>query len=360
MLKRLSIKNFQSHESTDLDFSTGVNVLVGSSDSGKSAALRALCWLATNRPRGTNFIRHGSDGDCQVDLETDTGVISRLRSKTSNAYMLDGESLEAMGAEVPKPIADLLNLADINMSGQFDGHFLLADSPGAIAKAVNDAAHLEEAETCAANLASQHKVALAEVKTLQARQAVINSDLRHFDSLPGYRVALEAAIALDGSLERIRTVLAGLNVVMFDIRDSTAAIAALGEPMDWQGACAKAESLVAKKDVDYQRLDQLEAVMQRLDQTDEELSALPEIDGVLLEAATALDGERRMLRARMDALDILLNNIDDAGCRINLADRDGRAAEAAYNEGLAELTICPTCGQDLDEKAKKTVLENAR
>ena len=360
MLKRLSIKNFQSHESTDLDFSTGVNVLVGSSDSGKSAALRALCWLATNRPRGTNFIRHGSNGECVVTLVTDTGTVSRVRSKSANAYMLDGSPLEAMGAEVPKQIADLLNLAEINIAGQFDGHFLLADSPGAIAKAVNDAAHLEEAETCAANLASQHKATLADIKSLQAHQTAVNGDLRRFDNLPEYRAALAAAIALDGNLERIRGILAGLSVLADSIRSSTSAITALGTPGDWQGVCVEAENLVVKNETDYQRLDRLGAIVRRLAQTDEELLALPEIDGVLLESAAVLDGERRAIRARLDSLDILLNDIDDAGCRICLADRDGRAAEAAYNKGLAELTTCPTCGQDLDEKAKKAVLENAR
>jgi len=61
VVEKITIKNFQSHEETELQFSSGVNVIVGSSDSGKSAILRALKWVVQNKPSGTAFFTEGSD-----------------------------------------------------------------------------------------------------------------------------------------------------------------------------------------------------------------------------------------------------------------------------------------------------------
>ena len=55
MLKSISIKNYQSHKETDLTFNEGVNVITGTSDSGKTAILRSLSWLINNRPSGDAF-----------------------------------------------------------------------------------------------------------------------------------------------------------------------------------------------------------------------------------------------------------------------------------------------------------------
>ena len=49
MIKRITIDGFQSHENTVVDLVNGLNILTGSSDSGKTAVLmgfREIGWLA--------------------------------------------------------------------------------------------------------------------------------------------------------------------------------------------------------------------------------------------------------------------------------------------------------------------------
>ena len=58
MIKQINIKNFQSHKSTQLKLDPGVNVIVGSSDSGKTAIIRAYLWVVDNRPLGNAFVSH--------------------------------------------------------------------------------------------------------------------------------------------------------------------------------------------------------------------------------------------------------------------------------------------------------------
>jgi len=65
MIKTLSIQNYQSHKDSTLEFDPGVNVIVGSTDSGKTAIIRALRWLIWNRPNGDSF-RSTWGGDTKV------------------------------------------------------------------------------------------------------------------------------------------------------------------------------------------------------------------------------------------------------------------------------------------------------
>jgi exonuclease SbcC len=81
-IKRLVIDNFQSHQHTEVEFGSGLNVVVGPSDFGKSALVRALRWVLYNEPRGANFIRAGAKV-CKVKVEMDEGaIVTRLRSTT--------------------------------------------------------------------------------------------------------------------------------------------------------------------------------------------------------------------------------------------------------------------------------------
>ena len=56
MIKSVELKNFQSHNQSRLEFCDGVNIIVGASDSGKSAILRGLFWVLYNNPNGTGRI----------------------------------------------------------------------------------------------------------------------------------------------------------------------------------------------------------------------------------------------------------------------------------------------------------------
>ncbi|WP_035425703.1 AAA family ATPase, partial [Halalkalibacterium ligniniphilum] len=60
-INTVRLENFQSHLDTSIDFSTGLNVIVGQSDSGKTSILRAIRWVLYNQPRGTDFMRVGAD-----------------------------------------------------------------------------------------------------------------------------------------------------------------------------------------------------------------------------------------------------------------------------------------------------------
>lgn len=96
-------QNFQSLETFDLDIS-GLTVLVGPSNKGKSAVFRALRGLFRNE-LPVEFIRTGSSG-LELTATVDGKVITARRtSKGSTQYEIDGKEFKKLAKTVPPELA---------------------------------------------------------------------------------------------------------------------------------------------------------------------------------------------------------------------------------------------------------------
>ena len=109
MIKDLSLENFQSHKKSSLEFSEGVNVIIGSSDSGKSSIIRSLQWVLFNRPSGDSF-RSWWGGITNVVVDG----VSRIKGGSKgleNCYEIGLNRFQAMGQGVPEDVTTVLNLS---------------------------------------------------------------------------------------------------------------------------------------------------------------------------------------------------------------------------------------------------------
>lgn len=160
MIQSLSIRNFQRHRSLDLKLDPRVTTIVGPSDTGKSAIIRALTWVLTNKPRGAEFLRDGAK-QVSVSIKVGKHQVKRSRGK-GNHYFLNGKRFSAFGNEVPKEIAQILNISPLNFQGQHDPSFWFSLSPGDVSKQLNAIVDLSLIDTTLANLASSMRKAKAE------------------------------------------------------------------------------------------------------------------------------------------------------------------------------------------------------
>lgn len=184
MFEKLRIQNFQSHKDTLLEFVPGINVIVGTSDSGKSAVFRALKWLMYNRPTGDSFCSYWSDKETRVELTLDDHMIVRAREKTKQIYELDGLAFTAFKTDVPEEIRVALNMSDVNLQQQFDRPFLLDVSSGEVAQYFNKIAHLENIDR--------------SLKILHQKERVVKQDLgRYTDDKVTVEIKLEKYSMLD-------------------------------------------------------------------------------------------------------------------------------------------------------------------
>jgi exonuclease SbcC len=164
MIKSLSIKNYQSHHNSEFTFHEGVNVVIGSSDSGKTAIIRALRWIINNSPSGDSFRTYGSK-ETDIILKTfDNDLILKTKSNSKNEYKIrynnrhsEPEIFKAFGQGIPKEIQHLLNINNINFQYQLDSPFLLSSSSGEVARILNNTVNLDIIDQCLSSIAKRSR-----------------------------------------------------------------------------------------------------------------------------------------------------------------------------------------------------------
>jgi len=181
MIKTLTIDNFLSHKKTEMEFVPGVNVIVGGTDTGKSAIVRALKWVIENRPTGDSFRSYwGGDTKVVIDVGQEVG---RFRTDKVNQYHLKGLEFNAVKTEVPEEVVQVLNFNAQNLQTQFESHFLLSSTPGAVASYFNQIAHLDKIDLGLSNLQSWIRDLNHSIKNNEEYIQKLDSDLEEFDSL---------------------------------------------------------------------------------------------------------------------------------------------------------------------------------
>jgi exonuclease SbcC len=155
-ISKVIIKNFQSHEDTTLEFNKGLNIIVGESNNGKTAILRAIMWVIDNQPLGTDFIMAGKD-ECSVTIAFDDGTsIKRGRTRKDTGYYdiyyydengtLQRGQYRGFTNAVPIEVANVHQMPKVNITkdiethlnvlSQLDPPFLITESPMVKASAI--------------------------------------------------------------------------------------------------------------------------------------------------------------------------------------------------------------------------------
>lgn len=146
VLSRLDVHNFQSLKDVHLELGL-LTVIVGDSNCGKSATIRALQALASN-VRGTSFITVGSKS-ASVSASSDDFKVTLEKSEGSAAYRLSHVTAPEveytkLAGDTPQEITDILGLEpiregiSINFAGQHDSPFLLTASGSSVARTLGD------------------------------------------------------------------------------------------------------------------------------------------------------------------------------------------------------------------------------
>lgn len=145
MIKRLKVIGFESHEDSEVEFVSGLNFLLGESNSGKSSLIRCLK-LVTDNKFDKDAIRHGH-AFVFVEIETELGIVMVKRGDSLNQYRViefheDGNKVyeyEKVGLVVPEKATRVLGLTSVefgeisdlpNFMFQLDKHYVLSEIDG--------------------------------------------------------------------------------------------------------------------------------------------------------------------------------------------------------------------------------------
>jgi len=349
MIQKLEIENYQSHKNTTLNFSPGVNAIIGQSDSGKTSILRALRWVIENRPGGDAF-RSSWGGKTSVKITTGQNVIERVKDKTTvNTYALStGEedlSFAAMGTSVPEEVQNALNINQINYQNQLDRPFLLDNSPGEVAAHFNKIAHLDVIDVGLRNVKSWISGLTKTISIEEIRVAELEEEQSQYDYLP----AMEKAII---TLETLHAYLYKMSEDFIDFEKLKLSIIKTNSNIDQYANLLSLEPAVlltleqARVIFDKKTIrENLTRSVQNINKTDEEIIAgkgvlklekLVTGTFILIQKEKAVQNEKRLLTGVVSGIKTTTQTL-----KTSITRRDELQKE--FNENFPD--TCPLCGR---------------
>ena len=186
MINYIDIKGWEGHTHSYLEFPPGVSVLIGPTDAGKSAVLRALMGVAFNRPLDKSVINDKAKEYAVTLGLTEGREITRTRNQSGNknTYEMDGSIYKAFGHNPPEDVQTTLNLDhDLNIQAQIDPIFLIQSSPGEVARHFNESAGLDEIDKSMSSLHSRERKLKSEVQQHETRTKELQEQLERYAGL---------------------------------------------------------------------------------------------------------------------------------------------------------------------------------
>jgi DNA repair protein SbcC/Rad50 len=185
MISRISLTNFQIHKKLTLVFSKGVNFLIGETDAGKSAVIRAINLALNNSPRGGEklYKTDTADGPLEITIEDDEkGKITRK----NRAYTINDNpnQLSAFRQERPKAITDIINVNYTNFQFQIDPHFLILETGGNAAKILNSISGLEDQTLIIDEIKKRIESSKRNIRELHADLEINNKKIKDLGYVP--------------------------------------------------------------------------------------------------------------------------------------------------------------------------------
>lgn len=319
MIQQLVIQNFQAHIYTTIDLDKGVNVITGASDAGKSSVLRALLWVIKNRPTGNSIHNWKDNNWTQVAIVTDKGIVIKDRDKGKTSYSLykndeddNPEVFEAFKTDVPSQVQDLLDISDINIQTQHQPYFLLGDSPGEIAKKLNELVGLDIIDSLFKNVNSKITSTKNSIVTTTDLIKELTDQLEEFKNVDEVLEKIELLEERTKKANELEKKIVEADKVVYKMKEAQLDI---DDSKEWLKVKGKYEKI--KREIDAFEANSKKFIEVR--------SLLHDMQGNL--------SSRTLLRERITAL------------------------QERRKKMFSEYKVCPTCGQSIDKKILERMLK---
>ena len=356
MIKSLEINNFQSHERSRLEFNPGVNVIIGSSDNGKTACIRSLRWAIWNKPSG-DAIRSWWGGDTWVRVETEKGYVIRSKDKMDKYILTTYQSnkkgvsheeehtFKAFGTGVPEEISRFFNFSEINLQLQLDSVFLLSKTSGEVAAHFNKIAKLDEIDTSTQNINGWIKRLGNDITYQKQQVKSLSDELTKYDYLEKVEIKLEVLESKTSESRDLKRKRDQLWDLMWEIKDVKSNIDAESEIIVHEKAVNNLLSLIKTRREYQEKRKQLYNLAEDIREIKEEVKqqALILIFEDTINKLIDLYQNKREKVYQLNKLFTLLSSIKDVKKKI-------RESEIKYNQLHKEFDrvfpdICPLCNK---------------
>lgn len=354
MIKKISIYNFQSHEESHLELHNGVNVIVGTSDSGKSAIIRALRWLVYGKPRGDGFCSWWG-GETRVEVVTDSHTIIRTKEKEKNEYQLianNGEKLKfnAFGNDVPEEVLKALNMDDINLQRQGDSPFLISNTPGEVAQHFNRMAQLEKIDIGLKNINSTIRETIQKKKFTEEEYQRKKKELSEYKYLDELETAVKYLEEKNYMRTKFQTSTDTLKNCILQLKTIEEKVKQFSHILSAENLLSNISSQLENKKAREMSLshisdilEQLQILNKRIARGEKMIHADELLNGIIKKSEQA--DEKEMKYKMLFKLKKEIKTVEDI---IETQQQDISENEKLYQNNMPE--ICPLCNSVISHK----------
>lgn len=213
MIKRITLKNFESHEDSTIEFSDGLNLIIGQSNQGKSSIVRALAMVVANR-FDHDSVRTGTEY-CSVKVETEKGSVTAERGENTNHWIVETpkyrKEYRNIGLSVPPEVLEILGMGERvrgeikelpNIMFQLEKHYMLSEIDGkkttanAIARMMDEAIGIGGMEELIKDIATDFASKKKELSSKNILISELRSRILDIDIFEDYKKSIEEARAV--------------------------------------------------------------------------------------------------------------------------------------------------------------------
>lgn len=332
MLESIRLLNFQCHSDLLVELDPRVTTIVGPSDTGKSAVIRALRWAALNVPVGC-MIRDGAK-QAVVELIADGRKVVRTRG-SENSYSLDGKEFRAFRSDVPAEIQQLLNLTEANFQGQHDPLYWFSSTAGDVSRQLNAVVNLDVIDRTLAEAARQVnrcKTILENAEENLSRSVAEKNELKWVEQADAdFKLVEQAADKQSKLTEHLE-----------DLEKLTGSVVRAEKDAEQKKQLADGSELLLARMAAWGKAAKAASELSKLvaAASDAEAKKSAEIPDL-----SALEQAVEELKARRESAKVLAKLLNE----VEVADDNRLEAERAFEKVHAELEsktegICPLCG----------------
>lgn len=216
-IDKVEINNFMVHKNLTVNFTDGLNAIIGSSMAGKSTILRAIQWVLYDTPKGNYFITTGKK-KCTVKLYLSNGyIIERHKTKTTSGHYIlykpDGtkDTYKGFSNNIPIDIINSHQMPEVFMGGkryrlnvasQLESPFMVAfpsDEKMTMIGSLVDADRADEAKKAIMSDKRSLNIQFKKVSELKEDQC---SKLSNFNNLHKIKIVVDKLEIADAKLDR--------------------------------------------------------------------------------------------------------------------------------------------------------------
>jgi len=315
-----------------------VTTVVGSTDAGKSAIIRALRWLFLNQPRGKNYNRHGTT-NCSVAVSIDDHIVKRSKGK-KNYYQLDDEVFKAFGGSVPGAIEQVLNITELNFQKQHDASFWLSLSPTEVGRQLNAIVDMELMDKVLKRVQNDERKVKTQIEYEEERR------LEYRKHLADLRPAKPASEAFEALLQ-IRKELDAASTQETRLLDLSTSLNNLQSTISKNGAAFDGLQKIIHKAI---ALEQANEYANSLEESLDELEELEVLHG--MDAVGDLNTVLQ-LKPRYDdvrVLELLLHSLEEENQELEKCQKSLKSVNSTISTICETIKVCDKCGRPLTDE----------